>query len=103
MENETEVMKEIKIPEFPKNDVDLVRGSVIVALTDRTNYLGVKRGDGIPIGFDGEYIRCGSDLTWGIDDLIGEIKGGIWKIEGEVDLSDKEISQHFAKNVERLK
>ena len=94
---------EIKIPKFPKNDVGLIRGSVIVSLTDRTSYLGVREGDGIPIGFDGEYICCGSDLTWDIDDLAEEIKGGIWRIEGEVDLSNKETSQRFARNVERLK
>ena len=99
---EDDEMPELEIPKFPKNNIGLVRGSIIVALTDRTNYLGVKKGSGIPIGFDGNYIRC-SNLTWSIDDLVEEIREGIWEIADKVDLSNKGISQHFAKNVEQLK
>ena len=102
MENET--VAEIEIPEFPKNDVDLVRGSLIVALTDRTSYLGVKKGEEIPIGFDGEYIRCGPHLTWDIKGLAKEIAGGIWRVTNKrIDLSDEEISQQFAEVVEQVK
>ena len=106
MENKTRVgvMEEIEIPEFPKNVIGLVRGSIIVALTDRTSYLGIKKGERIPIGFDGEYICCGPTLTWSIDGLIEEIRSGIWKIAiDKVDFSDKEKSRCFARDIELLK
>ncbi|MCK5413056.1 MAG: hypothetical protein KAI57_01645 [Candidatus Pacebacteria bacterium] len=90
----------IEIPEFPENDIGLKRGSVLIALTGRTVYLGIKEGEGIPIGFDGKYIRC-INLTWSLEGLKKEIEAGIWDISNEgVDLSDEDISQHFAKHVE---
>lgn len=89
----------IEIPDFPKNDIGLERGSVLLALTDKASYIA-KKGAKFIIGFDGEHIRCGLDITWDINDIVAEINAGYWMIVGELDLSNEQISQQFAEHVE---
>jgi hypothetical protein len=95
-----DIKEEKEIPKFPENDMGLVRGSVLEALTDRVPYIA-KKGSKLPIGWDGKYIRC-AGATWGLNDLKKEIEAGFWKIADEViDLSDENVSQFFAKIVEQ--
>lgn len=92
----------LELPEFPKNDLGIQRGTLI-----RCNHievekqLGVKVGEVIPVGYDGEYVRCGP-FAWDIEQLCEEINGGYWLITGQADLSNAVHSLKFARKVERL-
>lgn len=92
----------LKIPDFPSNLMGIQRGTLI-----RSNHiqvekqLGIKIGEKIPVGFDGEYVRCGP-FTWSIDQLMDEIDRGYWVIDGLVDLSNPLVSLGFAEKVEQL-
>lgn len=94
-------MSDLRLPGFPKNFHGLKRGTILKALDDRVRMVGLKKGDRIPIGYDGEYIRCVS-LTWNIEQIVEEILRGVWDVDGELDLSDPELSLQFAQHVERL-
>jgi len=90
------------LPAFPSNPLGIRRGTVIRSNhADVENQLGVKVGEAIPIGFDGKYIRCGP-FSWDMEQLIQEIDHGYWVIAGHIDLSNKVVSLHFARDVERL-
>lgn len=92
----------LKIPDFPFNSMGIQRGTVIRSndiLVERQ--LGIKIGEKIPVGFDGEYVRCGP-FTWSIDQLMDEIDYGCWVIDGLVDLSNPLVSLGFAEKVEQL-
>jgi hypothetical protein len=92
----------LNLPEFPKNTLGIERGTYVrCADIEVQKQLGIKVGQSIPVGFDGEYVRFGP-FTWSIDQLVGEIEGGYWEINGKVDLSDEKVSRKFAKEVERL-
>ena len=64
--------------------------------------LGVKIGRTIPVGFDGQFVRCGP-FTWSIDSLIREVEAGYWSIDGQIDLSDPVLSAEFAEEIEMIK
>lgn len=89
------------LPDFPNNNAGLKRGTILQATHEAVSQLGLKVGDRIPIGFDGEYIRCGP-FTWSVTQLTDEISGGIWSIAGEVDLSPPDRSLTFARKIELL-
>lgn len=89
------------LPAFPENNVGLRRGTILKAKHEAVSQLGMKVGDKIPIGFDGEYIRCGP-FTWDVGQLEDEITNNIWSIDGVVDLSDSERSLSFTRKIEQL-
>jgi|GEM_PF-3902362 len=91
------------IPEFPANPLNLKRGTVLEAADPICRSCGVQIGQRFPIGFDGEYVRCGG-LTWSVDQLVGEIRAGYWAIYGEIDF-DKlppELQPKFLAEIDRL-
>ena len=95
-------MEELELPEFPQNELGLKRGTILTAIDDAVSQLGMKRGDKIILGFDGKYIRC-QGFTWSIEQITTEIEVyKIWKIDGEVDLSDPARSLKFAQDIEGL-
>lgn len=92
----------IEIPEFPKNDRGLVRGSLLKSKSERTLQVGLPVGTTIPIGFDGTYVRC-TTLTWSIERISDEILDDVWEVTGEVvDLSNEERSMEFARRIEQM-
>lgn len=93
--------EEIKIPEFPKNHSGLKRGTILRSISDLTKQLGIEKGEKIPIGFDGKYVRC-LEFTWSIEQIQDEILSGIWEVIGEVNLLDSQQSLKFARNIEQL-
>jgi hypothetical protein len=95
-------MRTVKsLPAFPENPLGLVRGSILAAKHEAVAQLGLKVGQEIVIGYDGEFVRCqGAD--WDIDQLVEEINGGFWEITGKADLSDPQRSMDFARIVERM-
>ena len=70
---------------FPENSLNLKRGSVLEAVyEDIGEWIdGLKPGDKIIIGFDGEYVSFLS-YSWSIEQIVDEINSGYWKITGEV-------------------
>ncbi|OIP78189.1 MAG: hypothetical protein CO002_00095 [Candidatus Portnoybacteria bacterium CG_4_8_14_3_um_filter_44_10] len=93
--------KKNEIPEFPKNSLGLKRGTVLKSTSELTRQIGVKIGDEIVIGYDGRYVCC-CGCSWSIERIQDEILDGVWKIVGEIDLSDEERSKKFAGEIERL-
>jgi hypothetical protein len=89
------------LPTFPENKLGLVRGSILQAKDETVSQLGLKVGHQIPIGYDGESVRC-MGFDWDIDQLVGEIEAGIWEIVGKADLSDPQKSAEFARVVEQI-
>lgn len=87
---------------FPFNQSGLKRGTILVSTHVATNSIGVKVGKKIIIGFNGQYICC-QGASWDIQQLEEEIKQGLWKIDGEVDLSDPMDSLSFARKIEEIK
>jgi len=95
-------MADLKLPDFPANSLGLKRGSILRSVDAKTEELGLKVGDCIPIGYDGKYIRCDS-FTWSLEQLAKEItEWRIWVIDGELDLSSPPYSLRFAREIERL-
>jgi len=95
-------MFDINKPEFSKNSLDICRGTILRA-NQNISYLGVKIGDLLPIGFDGQYVRC-QGLTWGIEDLVEEIRSGVWTITGRrVNLSNEVVARRFGNTIEQRK
>lgn len=88
------------LPPFPENRMGLRRGTFLRAEKDMP-FSGLKKGARIPIGFDGQFIRCDA-LTWDINTLTEEIDSGIWAVDGEMDLSDPVASRQFATTIEHL-
>ncbi len=93
----------LSLPDFPKNELGLKRGTILKAKPALEGQLGLKTGNRIPIGFDGEYVRC-YGFTWSIDQLVREIEElGYWEIDEEViDLTDEPRSLKFAQEIELL-
>ncbi len=87
------------LPAFPRNVLVLQRGTILQAKDDRVRGLGLQVGARIPIGFDGERVRCRS-LVWDVDQIVDEIGGGVWKVIGQADLSDPARSVKFARDIE---
>ncbi len=87
---------------FPANALGLKRGSIIVSAHPQVEeQLGVKVGDSLPIGFDGTYVCC-AGFTWSIEQLVKEIRYGLWTINNKcVDLSSEEARHEFRSIVER--
>jgi hypothetical protein len=85
-----------KLPAFPTNRLNLQQGSLIVAADQLiTDQLGVPVGQEIPIGWDGQYVRC-AGFTWGVDQLCGEIEKGWWTISDQtVDFDDPRQAAFF--------
>lgn len=95
-------MPNLKLPDFPANELGLKRGTILKGIDSAVRQLGLKPGDRIPIGYDGHHVRC-SGFTWSIDQLVYEIRDWrIWKIDGAVDLFDPARSLKFAQDIERL-
>lgn len=93
-------MRNLKtLPAFPDNPLGLVRGSILTAKHEAVSQLGLMVGQKIVIGYDGESVRC-QGVDWNIDQLVEEIKGGVWEISGKADLSDSRRSMDFARIVE---
>lgn len=90
-----------ELPAFPDNSAGLQRGTILEATSPAVGQLGLSVGDKIPIGFDGDYVRCGP-FTWDADQLCDEIYMGVWRIAGAVDLNGDELSARFAQDIERL-
>lgn len=91
---------EFYLPQFPSNMFGLQRGSILMAARDIPQ-LGMKKGDLLPVGFDGKYVRC-LGFTWSIDKLQDEILDGIWEVTKEIiDLSDSERMRSFIQEVEQ--
>lgn len=66
--------------EFPPNDSGLSQGGCLEAQYDmRPHGLNVRKGDRLQIVWDGEIIWC-QDMTWGFEQLIGEINQGAWQV-----------------------
>jgi hypothetical protein len=86
---------------FPTNSLGLQRGTVLEALDEIVWQIGMKIGDRIFLGFDGTDVRFGS-FDWSIDQLVNEIERGVWKVVGQVDLSNEDASLEFARKVELL-
>ncbi len=87
-------------PEFPKNNMGLRRGSIIQANED-IPCLGLERGDRVPLGYDGEYVRC-MGYTWSIDQIVDEIHRGFWTItEDSCNLSNEQAQREFIQFVEQ--
>ncbi|HSI21087.1 MAG TPA: hypothetical protein VLA04_05315 [Verrucomicrobiae bacterium] len=88
---------------FPANSIGLQRGTVLRGSHPAVGQLGLEVGQEVPIGYDGEYVRCGP-FTWSIDQLVQEVGGGIWEITGEVvNLADPKILNWFEIMVEGKK
>jgi len=88
------------LPEFPSNMLNLQRGSLLKAARDIPQ-LGIKKGDPLPLGFDGKYVRC-MGLTWSIDRIVQEILDGFWEVmESPLDLSDPDKMRDFVKFIEQ--
>ncbi|MBI2120073.1 MAG: hypothetical protein HYT94_00435 [Parcubacteria group bacterium] len=90
-----------KIPVFPENTLNLKRGTVLkVKDPFVTKCLGLKIGQMIPIGYDGEHV-CSQGLGWTLEQIIEEIaERQLWEIVESIDLSDKEKSLRFAREIE---
>lgn len=92
--------EKVSFPDFPVGTMGLQRGSVLQAKED-VSYLGFKRGDEFPIGFDGQCVRCGM-ADWSIEMLEQEIRDGVWTITGKItDLNNPGIEQLFAEGIEQ--
>ena len=66
---------------FPENDHGFENGVLIKCLHQAVeDQLGIPVGKSIPIGWDGQYVRCGP-YTWSVDQLAEEIAGGFWEID----------------------
>ncbi len=85
-----------KLPDFPENPLGLKRGTVLrVAHPVITDQLGLKMNRLIPIGYDGECVRCGP-FTWSIAQICQEITDRKWwEIDGHMDLSDPTTMKEF--------
>jgi hypothetical protein len=86
---------------FPANGLGIQRGTLLRAVDPRVSQLGLGVGDLIPVGYDGEYVRCGP-FTWSIEQLVQEVNDGIWEIAGVCDLSTSEKRVRFERAIERL-
>lgn len=58
---------------------DFSKGCTIKA-NHEMPFLGVKKGDVLPLTFDGTYLRIGP-LTWDSDKLNEELEKGLWTLE----------------------
>lgn len=90
------------LPPFPENTAGLKRGTMLEATHPMVAQLGMKVGDRIAIGFDGEYVRFGP-LTWDVEQLADEIAHGVWRIVGALDLNNSRANELFCLTVEHLK
>lgn len=66
-------------PPYPANRHQLVNGSVIRGKNETVQQLGLRVGDPIVIGWDGQYVRFGS-FTWSVEQLDSEIDCGFWEV-----------------------
>jgi hypothetical protein len=95
-------MKKLKkLPDFPKNEYGLIRGTILEGNNEAVRLLGLEVGEKIPIGYDGEFIRCGG-IVWSINRIMEEIKKGWWIVVGRIDLSNLKLSKKFAKDIELI-
>ena len=90
----------IVFPEFPRGEIGLQRGSILIALCDVPKFR-IKKFDSIVLGFDGKLIRC-AGFTWkNIQGIEDEINSGIWKISNEIiNLDDPARAKIFAQSIE---
>lgn len=66
---------------FPENGHGFSNGVFLKCLHQAVEeQLGIPVGKSIPIGWDGEYVRCGP-YTWSVEQLAEEIAGGFWEID----------------------
>lgn len=65
-------------PEFPANTLSLGRGTILVACENMPEK-GVKKGEQIVLGYDGEKVRC-ADLSWSMEELEQEIWNNLWRV-----------------------
>jgi hypothetical protein len=67
---------------FPQNRLELVNGSILRA-KETMPYLGLSKGQGLCIFWNGEYVQCGG-LTWSVEKLCNEIERGVWQIDRNI-------------------
>lgn len=66
---------------FPENGHGFDNGIFVKCLHPLVEaQLGIPVGQSIPIGWDGQYVRCGP-YTWDVEQLAEEIAGGFWEID----------------------
>jgi len=83
-----ELKRVTKAPEFPENELGLQRGTMLEALDPICKTIGVDVGQSIPIGWDGEYVRC-QGCTWSVEQIVQEIsERHWWRISGQIMLED---------------
>ena len=69
-----------KLVPFPANAHNLKNGSLIVPLINLAPYgVVADPSNQLEIAFDGKLVRC-ERYTWSVDQLVGEIEIGLWKV-----------------------
>jgi hypothetical protein len=104
IKEETNMREVTKLPEFPKNELGLKRGTILKAVDPALMRTGIHPGDELMIGYDGKRVLCGPLYSWTIEQLVREIKyTKAWKVVGEFDLSSPDRSELFSLIIEQVK
>jgi len=92
--------KALFFTDFPENNLGLKRGTILEANRNIPEYK-LKKGEQLPIGFDGKDICC-SSINWTVEQIENEIISGMWTItERCIDLRDYENAKSFIEKVEQ--